>query len=115
MQTLFPTPIGTGPLETAVLEVLWAADHPLTVRAMHTALRDQGDRAYTTIMTTAVRMVEKGLLVRESGRRGFGGSYRYRAVVSKAALLAQEIEALCARLGVDSADRAAALALLAAR
>ncbi len=51
-----------GPLETAILGVLWACPQPLTVRAIHAALRDRA-LAYTTIITTMARMTEQGMVV----------------------------------------------------
>jgi len=52
-----------GPLETAILGVLWACPQPLTVRAIHAALRDRA-LAYTTIITTMARMTEQGMVSR---------------------------------------------------
>ena len=49
-----------GPLETAILEHFWAEpDTSWTVAAVHDALQARG-LAYTTILTTMVRMTEKG-------------------------------------------------------
>lgn len=69
-----------GGLEAAVLAVLSAEPRALTV----TEVRDRlaGDRAYTTVMTTLVRLHRKGALVREPRGRAFA----YRAVAGPADL-----------------------------
>jgi len=104
-----------GALETAILNVLWAHAGPMTVREMHDALCERG-LAYTTILTTMVRMVEKGWLSRTTQRavprRGRGHTDRYTVVITKGALLAATIEESCARLSADRGDRAEALAVL---
>ena len=57
-----------GPLEVAVMEVLWARGE--------SAVRDVVDRlerslAYTTVMTTLDRLFKKGLLDRRKSERAF--------------------------------------------
>jgi predicted transcriptional regulator len=59
---------GLGPLETKLLEVLWAQKCPLTVHRLHLIFPD---RAYTTIMTTLDRLYRKGLLLRHKQGRAF--------------------------------------------
>jgi len=77
-------------------------------------LPDRG-LAYTTILTTMVRMMEKGWLDRGAARSrmrqspGREHTDSYTAAVTKGALLAAAIEETCARLGADRGDRAAAL------
>ena len=64
-----------GPLEARVMEALWKADEPLTVRELLGRL-NRGQReplAYTTVMTVMNRLAEKGALRRK--RRGRGYSY----------------------------------------
>jgi predicted transcriptional regulator len=64
-----------GPLEARVMEALWTADEPLTVRELLGGL-NRGRReplAYTTVMTVMNRLAEKGALRRK--RRGRGYSY----------------------------------------
>lgn len=58
-----------GELETAVMNVLWEADEPMDVRAV--ASRLDGDRAYTTVMTTLQRLYLKGHINREKEGRSF--------------------------------------------
>jgi predicted transcriptional regulator len=65
-----------GPLEAEVMQALWGADEPLTVRQLLEQL-NRGRRqplAYTTVMTVMNRLTEKGALLRE--RRGRGYAYR---------------------------------------
>jgi len=59
---------GLGPLETRVLELLWAQKRAVTVRHLQLAL---SARAYTTIMTTLDRLYRKGLLRRRKEGRAF--------------------------------------------
>jgi len=66
-------PQGLGPLELAVMEVVWERDE--------CAVRDVMDRlkrplAYTTIMTTLDRLYKKNLLSRRRGERAFFYSAR---------------------------------------
>jgi predicted transcriptional regulator len=65
-----------GPLETEVMQALWGADEPLTVRQLLEQLnRGRKPRlAYTTVMTVMNRLTEKEALQRE--RRGRGYAYR---------------------------------------
>lgn len=57
-----------GPLETRLLELLWAQEQPATVRDLQSALPEL---AYTTIMTTLDRLYRKGLLLRHKDGRAF--------------------------------------------
>jgi predicted transcriptional regulator len=50
-----------GPLEGDIMEVIWQQG-PTTVSAVHKALRDKKDIAYTTVMTTMSRLAKKNLL-----------------------------------------------------
>jgi predicted transcriptional regulator len=59
---------GLGPLETRLLELLWAQEHSLTVRELHLT---SPDLAYTTVMTTLDRLYRKGLLIRHKRGRAF--------------------------------------------
>jgi predicted transcriptional regulator len=63
-----------GPLETRLLELLWAQRHPATVRHIRRALPEL---AYTTIMTTLDRLYRKGLLLRDKDGRAFTYAARY--------------------------------------
>jgi predicted transcriptional regulator len=81
-----------GPLEGRIMRLVWQRRDggSFTVREIHIAL---GDLAYTTVMTTMVRLAAKGLLEVESGS---GRAYRYRC-----ALTAQEFVATVGTERVD--------------
>jgi len=52
-----------GDLECEIMELVWdKADPTITVRDVFNILRLKRDIAYTTVMTTMVRLAEKGLL-----------------------------------------------------
>src|SRR6478735_5367098 len=51
-----------GELERAVMDHLWAAGEPLTVRQVHEALCTERDLAYTTVMTVLQRLARKNLV-----------------------------------------------------
>ena len=62
-----------GSLEAEVMEVLWAADAPQSVRIVLETL-NEGRRpalAYTTVMTVLARLAEKGVLKRSPVGRGY--------------------------------------------
>ena len=65
---------GLGPLESKLLELLWARKCALTVRGIHLVFPD---RAYTTIMTTLDRLYRKGLLLRHRHGRAFAYEPQY--------------------------------------
>jgi predicted transcriptional regulator len=65
---LRPGSSGLGPLETRLLELLWAQQRAITVRQLRNAFPG---RAYTTIMTTLERLYRKGLLRRHQDGRAF--------------------------------------------
>jgi predicted transcriptional regulator len=75
-----------GPLESGVMEILWRAGEPATVRDVVDRLNE--DRtvplAYTTVMTVLTRLAGKGILVREPRGRG----YVYAPAVADAADIA---------------------------
>ncbi len=75
-----------GPLEAEVMQAVWAARGPVTVREL--AKRINEDRreplAYTTVMTVMSRLTEKGALT----RRRQGRAHLYEAAVADAAELA---------------------------
>jgi predicted transcriptional regulator len=77
---------GFGRLETAVMEVVWAAERPVAVREVID--RVNGGRAeplaYTTVMTVMSRLAEKGVLARRREGRG----YVYEATAKDAAGIA---------------------------
>ena len=63
--------LATGELERRVLEVLWNGEAPATARDIHTVLAQQRRIAYTTVLTTLVRLWKKDVLRRELRGRAF--------------------------------------------
>lgn len=52
-----------GDLECEIMELVWKKANPtITVRQVYDILRQKREIAYTTVMTTMVRLAEKGLL-----------------------------------------------------
>ena len=81
-----------GPLEARIMPILWRRERS-TVKQVHRLLAPQHDIAYTTVMTTMVRLAEKGILIREATitKRGRVGTYVYTATVNEAAFIDQAI------------------------
>jgi predicted transcriptional regulator len=75
-----------GPLEAAVMDAVWCAGKPVTVRAVVDGLNSQRDEplAYTTVMTVMGRLAEKSVL----RRRKEGRRFLYEASAPDAAGLA---------------------------
>jgi len=62
------SPLGLGPLETAIMQAVWTADSWLTVRDIREQM-DYAPVAYTTVARVVGILYEKGLLVRRLGAR----------------------------------------------
>lgn len=73
-----------GDLEHQVMEQLWAADEPQSVRDVHAVLVQNRELAYTTVMTVLDRLTKKNLVSRESA----GRAYRYAPSRSREQLVA---------------------------
>lgn len=75
-----------GSLEAEVMEVMWAAHEPLSVRTVLERLNEDrdADLAYTTVMTVMTRLADKEILRRERDKRG----YLYEAAAPDAAAIA---------------------------
>ena len=75
-----------APLESEVMEAIWQAGAPVSVRHVLDVLnaRRSDPLAYTTVMTVMNRLVAKDVLARHGERR----SYVYEATASDAAGLA---------------------------
>ncbi|MFN2488948.1 MAG: BlaI/MecI/CopY family transcriptional regulator [Actinomycetota bacterium] len=67
-----------GPLEADVMGVVWDRGD-VTVRDVHEVLGEDRRLAYTTVMTTMGRLVDKRLLARAESER----AHRYSALVSR--------------------------------
>lgn len=76
-----------GPREADVMHAVWDLDGAVTVRQICDRLNAGRDEplAYTTVMTIASRLADKGALTR---RTGAGRAYLYEAAAEDAAALA---------------------------
>lgn len=90
-----------GPLESEVMNRLWAADGPLTVRQVVDALDGRG-LAYTTVMTVLDNLHRKGWADRDLA----GRAYRYRPRVGRE----EHVSRVMADALSSAADQHAALA-----
>jgi predicted transcriptional regulator len=75
-----------GPLEAEVMEIVWRADEPLSVREVLSRLNDGRSKplAYTTAMTVMSRLADKEILTRRRQGRG----YVYEAALTDSAAIA---------------------------
>jgi predicted transcriptional regulator len=60
-----------GDLEREVMQQLWDAPEPLTVRQVHERLSRSRDLAYTTVMTVLDRLAKKGVALRQKQDRAY--------------------------------------------
>lgn len=88
-----------GDLERDVMERLWAAAEPMTVRAIHALLAADRDLAYTTVMTVLDRLAKKGVVQRVRD----GRAYLYEPVASQEQLVADLMHEALAGAG-DRSD-----------
>lgn len=94
--------------ELDLLKVLW--EHgPCTVSQVHTLLKDNPPRGYTTILKLLQIMAEKGLVKRDDKRR----AHVYRAAVSNTQVHRQYIKNLLSRVFDNSTGKLVAQALAA--
>jgi predicted transcriptional regulator len=93
-----------GELERAIMDVLWEASDPLTVRQVSGLLTER-DLAHTTVMTVLDRLSKKGFARRERD----GRAWRYRAGQSREAYVTE----LMLNALDQTGDRQAALARFA--
>lgn len=66
-----------GSLEERLMELIWRAAEPLSVRDVVNHLDDE--LAYTTVMTTLDRLYKKGLLARDKD----GNAFLYRPAMTR--------------------------------
>ena len=83
-----------GELEQAVMDHLWSASEPQTVRQVHEELSTRRDLAYTTVMTVLQRLAKKHLVVQHRDDR----AHRYAPTHGR--------DELVAGLMVDALDQA---------
>ena len=77
-----------GQLEAEILAALWAAEEPLAPAAVLQAV--DADISYVTILSTLIRLHERGILERRSHARG----HVYWPARSRSQLLADDITKL---------------------
>lgn len=88
-----------GELEATVMEHLWQADRPRSVRDVLEELQQDRSIAYTTVMTVMERLYRKGVLTRvEDGR-----AYLYKPLQTRAGYTAD----LMAEALATTSDKAA--------
>lgn len=93
------TPLGD--LELRVMEAVWG-QAPSTVREIADRMREDTDRAYTTIMTTLDRLHRKGLLHRVKDKL----AWRYSARTERAAYERAVADSLVASLLAEHGETA---------
>ena len=93
-----PSPPVPTNAELEILRLLWR-EGPLTVRAVHDALRTRRDIGYTTALKTLQVMAEKGLVTRDDAER----SHVYAAAVPEASVKRRLVADLADRLFDGSA------------
>lgn len=82
---------GRGELESEVLAALWASEQALTPLQVQQSL--DSALAYNTVQTILIRLLDKGLVVRES----LGRAHCYRPTHGQAELAARRMHALMDR------------------
>lgn len=81
-----------GTLEAAVMNVLWSAATPLTVREVLDRLPPQRNLAYTTVMTVLSNLHRKGMVDREPS----GRAYSYQPTLTREATAAATLREVLA-------------------
>lgn len=95
---------GFGELEQSIMDTVWAADSPITVREVLERLTRERQLAYNTVHTVTEVLHRKGWLTRTKD----GRAYRYRATKSREEYAASLIDQVWA----SGADRTATLVRL---
>jgi len=94
-----------APSEAEIMCLLWQHG-PMTIKPVHLRIAAQRDVAYTTILRTMERLVDKGLVQRGS-RQDLGGAYIYTPAASEQAFVAERLADI---LGAVERDYPTALA-----
>jgi predicted transcriptional regulator len=89
-----------GALETRVLDALWNAGTPQSVRDLQPLF---GGVAYTTLMTTLDRLHRKGVLDRAKAGRAFAYSPRYSREALRSQLASDALHAVFGDRATDLA------------
>ncbi len=85
-----------GELERSVMDVLWDATAPLTVRDVMDSLGER-DLAYTTVMTVLDRLGTKQMVLRDRDGRAF----RYAPALTRDAATSELLHDALAQAGTD--------------
>ncbi|HJT02315.1 MAG TPA: BlaI/MecI/CopY family transcriptional regulator [Pseudonocardiaceae bacterium] len=86
---------GLGDLETAVMDVLWRAQSPRSVREVLAEINQSRTLAYTTVMTVLDNLHRKGWVQRERA----GRAYRYRPAQAREEAAARALRDVLASTG----------------
>ncbi|MGH3695759.1 MAG: BlaI/MecI/CopY family transcriptional regulator [Pseudonocardiaceae bacterium] len=86
---------GLGDLETAVMDVLWRAPNPRSVREMLAEINRSRALAYTTVMTVLDNLHRKGWVHRERA----GRAYQYRPAQAREEAAARALREVLASTG----------------
>lgn len=86
---------GLGDLETAVMDVLWRAPNPRSVREVLTEINHSRTLAYTTVMTVLDNLHRKGWVQRERS----GRAYLYRPAQPREEAAARALREVLASTG----------------
>jgi predicted transcriptional regulator len=92
-----------GSLEAEILQLIWERTDPVTVKEIYRVLAARRAIAYTTVMTTMLRLSEKGMLHREQLEERHNAAYRYRAVLRHQDVLLARVEQVLA--SADEVER----------
>jgi predicted transcriptional regulator len=90
-----------GELEAVIMQILWSADEPTTVREVLGKIDRQPPLAYTTVLTVMDNLHRKGVVRRERA----GRAHAYWPTKARADYTADLMDELLA----DSGDRSATL------
>lgn len=90
---------GLGELESRIMDCMWSARKPASVRDVLEDLRREREIAYTTVMTVMDKLHTKGLL----RRKPVGRAYVYEAVASKESYTADLMRSSLAGSGNQAA------------
>jgi len=88
-------PLARGELEAMVLDALWDADEWMIPSEVHEVVGRRRRLAYTTIMTTMVRLFEKDRL----DRRPRGRAFEYRPTMDRTEYAATKMHEFLAAAG----------------
>jgi predicted transcriptional regulator len=81
---------GFGELEQAIMDIVWAADRPITGREVVDQLTHSRPVIYTTVLTVMDRLARKGILEKQPT----GKAHTYQAVQSRETYTAQRMASL---------------------